>query len=403
MFSRLNSKSIRGWIKLIAAGEPYRLLFPIGTLIGIAGVIMWPLFVWHFTETYPGHLHARVMIEGFLTAFVMGFLGTALPRLLGVPRLTIGETLGFTVVVIAVALLHFNGSTLYGDMLFILMLLGFVATLGFRALLFRQDVPPPAFVLVILGIACAAFGAVSQILEHLSPNLLPGWMPYFGRLLLYQGYLVFPIMGIGAFLLPRFFGMSSRQGFPESLSLPPGWLAKAAFAMLCGTVVMTGFVLEALGNQGWGNALRAIGIGVYFLREIPAHKSGIGGGTLALGLRLALASIPLAYLLMAIWPQHRFALIHMLMITGFSLITFIVASRVIYGHSGQTDKFRARLWPVRILVSGIVVAMLTRVSADWMPDIRMSHYAYAAIVWAASVLVWSFRIMPGVARGDSED
>jgi uncharacterized protein involved in response to NO len=387
--------------QLIAAGEPYRLLFAVGTLIGIAGVLMWPLYVWHFTETYPGHLHARVMIEGFLTAFVMGFLGTALPRLLGVPKLVLGETLALTVAVIGVTLLHLTGQTLEGDQLFVLLLLGFTASLGLRGLLFRQDVPPPAFVLVLIGMICAVFGAATQVVAHLSPSALPGWMPYFGRLLLYQGYLVFPIMGIGAFLLPRFFGMPSGQNFPESLSLPPGWIPKAAFALACGAVVMAGFVLEALGHPAWGNALRAVGIGVYFVREIPAHKLSVGG-SLAFGLRLALLAIPLAYLLMAIWPQHRFAFIHILLITGFSLITFIVASRVVYGHSGQTEKFRAGIWAVRILVSGIFVAMLTRVTADWMPDSRMTHYAYAAIIWVAAVACWGFAVLPGVTQPDSD-
>jgi len=162
---------------------------------------------------------------------------------------------------------------------------------------------------------------------------------------------------------------------------------------------MAGFVLEALGNPAWGNALRAVGITAYFIREIPAHKVRVGG-SLAFGLRLALFSIPLAYALMAIWPGQRFALIHILMITGFSLITFIVASRVVYGHSGQTEKFRAGIWPVRVLVAGFFLAMLTRVTADWMPDIRMTHYGYAAIVCVGVVVYWGLTVLKGVVRSD---
>lgn len=304
--------------------------------------------------------------------------------------------------VLSVVLLHLYGQTGWADQLFILQLLAFSATLGVRALLLRRDVPPPAFILVVLGLACAICGTATQVIVQISAGALPTWVPLFGRLLLYQGYLVFPIMGIGAFLLPRFFGMPGGQNFPESLSLPPGWLAKAAFAAACGAVVMTGFLLEAFGHQQWGNALRAIGIAVYFFHEIPAHKVRVGG-SLAFGLRVALVAIPLAYGLMAIWPQHRFALIHILMITGFSLITLIVASRVIYGHSGQTEKFRAGLWPIRLLVGGIVTAMLTRVSADWMPDTRLAHYAYAAVVWAAAVLVWGILVLPGVSKADAEE
>lgn len=388
--------------RLIAAGEPYRLLFPIGTVIGIVGVLMWPIYVWNVSKAYPGMTHPRVMIEGFVTAFIIGFLGTALPRLLGVPRLTLGETITFALMVSVAAVLNYSGQIFWGESLFCLTLLALVGALGFRALKWRQDVPPPAFVLVLLGLACGFFGGLIQLLTTVTSGEIPVWLRQLGPLLVYQAYLVFPIMGIGAFLLPRFFGMPSQQDFPESLRLPPGWLPKAAFALACGAVVMAGFVLEAFGNPASGNALRAVGIAVYFFREIPAHKVRVSG-SLAFGLRLALLSIPLAYALMAIWPGQRFALIHILMITGFSLITFIVASRVIYGHSGQTEKFRAGIWPVRILVAGIFLAMLTRVTAEWMPDIRMTHYGYAALAWIAAVLVWSGTVLRGVVRSHESD
>jgi len=92
----------------------------------------------------------------------------------------------------------------------------------------------------------------------------------------------------------------------------------------------------------------------------------------------------------------------MLFISGFSLLVFIVASRVVLGHSGQSEKFRATLWSVLILTALVTLAMLTRVSADWMPAIQLSHYAYAAVAWAAGVLVWMIFILPGVRRKDEE-
>lgn len=391
-----------GYWRLVAAGEPFRLLFPLGALIGVAGVMMWPLFIWNVTATYPGQWHARVMIEGFVTSFVIGFLGTALPRMLEVPRVSIYETLGFAGAVIGIAWLHITGLTARGDQLFFITLATLIGLLMVRGLLFRRDVPPPGFVLVFLGLSSALFGAGVHVVADAAPSILPVWALPLGRLLLYQGYLVFPIMGIGAFLLPRFFGLPNRQSFPESLALPPGWLSRAGFAALCGGVVMGGFVVEVLGDARVGNALRAVGIMAYFFREVPFHRAGFGGGSLALGLRLALLSMPLAYVLMAIWPDHSFSLLHLLFISGFSLLTLIVASRVVLGHSGQAEKFRSTLWSVLTLTALVALAMLTRVSADWMPAIRMSHYAYAAVAWVTGVLVWAVFILPGVMRKDEE-
>ncbi len=391
-----------GYWQLIRAGEPFRLLFPVGAAIGVAGVMMWPLYVWNVTATYPGQLHARIMIEGFLTAFVIGFLGTALPRLLDVPRLTLGETLGFAAAVLWTSWLQANGRMLMGDEFFLLTLLALMSVLGVRGLLFRQDVPPPGFILVALGLASAVAGAVTQIAGQISPSLLPVWMVTLGRLLLYQGYLLFPVMGIGAFFLPRFFGLSGRQGFPESLQIPPGWLRLAGFALCCGGIVMAGFVIESLGFPHWGNALRAVGIVFYFIREIPVHRAEFGGGSLVLGLRVVLVSIPLAFILMAIWPPYRLSFLHVLFITGFSLLVFLVSTRVVLGHSGQSEKFRARIWPVFILTAMFVLAMLTRVSADWLPAVRMTHYAYAALCWAAGVAVWGVFILPGARLPDTD-
>ncbi len=388
--------------RLVAAGEPFRLLFPLGALIGVAGVMMWPLYIWHVTSTYPGQWHARVMIEGFATAFVIGFLGTALPRMLDVPQWSILETLGFAGAVIGVASLHITGHTAYGDQLFFMTMATLIGLLMVRGWLFRKDIPPPAFVLVFLGLCSALFGAGVHVVVDAAPSLLPFWALPLGRLLLHQGYLVFPIMGVGAFLLPRFFGLPNRQSFPSSLTLPPGWLSQAGFAALCGGVVMGGFVAEALGEARIGNALRAIGMGTYLYREVPMHRAGFGGGSLALGLRIAMLSMPLAYVLMVIWPGQSFSLLHLLFISGFSLLILIVASRVVLGHSGQEDKFCSTLWSVLLLTALVTLAMLTRVSADWIPAVRLSHYAYAAMAWVAGVFVWAIFILPGVCTKDTE-
>ena len=61
------------------ASEPYRLFFLSGILFSIAGVLMWPMLYHGMLDFYPGTSHARVMVQGFCGAFVVGFLGTAGP------------------------------------------------------------------------------------------------------------------------------------------------------------------------------------------------------------------------------------------------------------------------------------------------------------------------------------
>ena len=64
-------------------GDPYRIFFPLGVLLGTAGVSIWLLYWLGLTAGYSGRAHAFVQIEGFLYAFIAGFLLTAIPRFTG--------------------------------------------------------------------------------------------------------------------------------------------------------------------------------------------------------------------------------------------------------------------------------------------------------------------------------
>lgn len=390
-----------GYWKLVAAGEPYRLLFLTGTLIGITGVILWPAYVWGLMEIYPGPMHARIMIEGFLSCFVVGFLGTAFPRLLEVRRFSLEETLAWTVVLVTASLCHLFGNALWGDFLFTLAIVMLVGNLVVRFPR-RQDTPPPGFVLVILGMLCAISGGAIQIILQLAPARIGPAVATFSELALYQGYLLLPVMGIGAFLIPRFFGMPSRHDFPDSRELPPGWIARALFALFCGGLVLASFVLEAAGSLHAGYGLRAFAIMLYFWRELPIHQAKFNQGALAMMIRVALFSIPLGYVLMAVWPAWQATFIHIVFISGFSLLTFTVATRVILGHSGHMELLRRNLASVYTMGGLVILAMLTRVSADWMPQTRLNHLGYAAVVWIIGVIVWAWRFSGCLAEPDDE-
>src|SRR6185436_4722415 len=63
--------------------DPYRIFFPLGIILGALGVSIWPLYYYGVTEGYSGRAHAFVQTDGFLYAFVVGFLLTAIPRFTG--------------------------------------------------------------------------------------------------------------------------------------------------------------------------------------------------------------------------------------------------------------------------------------------------------------------------------
>ena len=65
--------------------EAYRLLFPLGVLASLLGVLLWPALYAGWLTWYPLEAHTRLMTACFGGCFVVGFLGTAVPRLVDAP------------------------------------------------------------------------------------------------------------------------------------------------------------------------------------------------------------------------------------------------------------------------------------------------------------------------------
>ena len=356
--------------------EPYRLFFLSGILFSIAGVAMWPLFFAGHFPFYPGVSHARVMIEAFGGAFVLGFLGTAGPRMLSAPRLKPWELATFFLLHLANGLCHLGGLTIWGDSLFLALLGGFTLSLGVRVIFFRKEWPPPAMLLAATGLVCGITGTILW--------LNPAWVarPEIQRLaglLLYQGLLLGPVMGVGIFLFPRLLGGE----FGEDATLRR--MALAAVALLAS------FAVEIWIHPTAGQILRAMAF-VFALAHVRWRrgKDAASPGTLANALRFCCLPLALIGLIAPVFsPLQYIALDHLLFISGFGLLCLIAGSRVLFGHSGSLELFATKSWIGRGIVFATVLAALTRSSANFMPKIMISHYEYAAWSWVAGAALWA--------------
>lgn len=380
--------------------EPFRLFFPAAVLVGVAGVALWPLHFGGVVQFYPGQPHARLMAYGFFGGFMIGFLGTALPRLLSAPALRLGETvllLGLYGLMSGALLL---GRTTLGDVLF-LLLFGVFSILLLSRFLRRSDLPPPSFVLVLLALACGVAGAILSIRLVALEDAF--FLAALQHLLAYQGFLLLPILGVGAFLLPRFFGWPSRHDFPESRTPPPGWTGQALVALAAGLLIVGSFWIEAAGWVRLGPGLRLVVSLLYLAREVPIYRATARGNAPAAVLRVAVVLLLGGFLATVLFPVYRISLLHMTLIGGFALITLTVASRVVYGHSGNLPRLMQKnrwLWWTTGLM---ILAMATRVSGDLWPKVLVSHYNYGAAVWIVAILLWSLYVLPKVLVPDPEE
>ena len=394
-----NSPARRKYLSLCPA-EPFRIFFPIGTLFGISGVSLWPLFYLGIhTSFYPGMMHARVMIEGFLGAFIFGFLGTAMPRVIGAPAMMRCEVWTLVVLHLTAIGLHIGLQPLAGDCVFLALLVLFLVCMGKR-FASRIDMPPPGFALVGLGFLNALAG--TALLASAPWNGWPFAMPV-GTALLNEGWVLLLIIGIGGFLLPRFLGIPQPE-FPESRTPHPGWKSRALIAAATGIVITVTLIAESLAFHPFAaHVIRCAAAGAYLLTTVPFLHARVPNVTLTICLRAALVLLIAGLVFPLCWPLQRVAGLHVIFIGGFSLITLTVATRVVLGHSGNSHLFTT---PLPFLITAgflIVTATGLRAFGDFVPLTRNHWLNAASYAWMLGASVWAWRVLPKVRIADLEE
>lgn len=359
------------------AAEPFRVFFGSGMLWSVIGVSLWPLFYAGKLGFYPNFVHARLMIEAFGGAFVVGFLSTAGPRMATAPKLTTAELIVLFALHTACGVSHLTLHTKAGDACFLALLVMLLLCLVIRVAKFRKDWPPPQMLLAVTGLLCGITGAVMWLVPA---TFLDAKLFRLAGLLLYQGFLLPPVLGIGSFIFPRILG--GDFGEPTTSDAQRRSLVHAAGAA---ALIVASFPLEAWGHIFAGYALRTLIPVIYLLNEINWRKSA---GTLPKGLILALIMGLGGLASPAFFYARHIALEHLLYIGGFGLLIMIVASRVLFGHSGELDGFSKKSWFARSLIFLVVLAAMTRASADFLPTIQISHYLYAAWTWGIAGVIW---------------
>ncbi len=379
--------------------EPFRFFFPAGVAASILGVSVWPLYFWGVLPSYPGPNHARIMAHGFFGAFIFGFLGTALPRMLSSRPLNPIALAAVFIFYAASVAANFLGRTAPADALWLTAVVVFVgaAFLRFRK---RSDLPPPGFVLVALAFLSVIVGAVLALALRNNEEAF-FWM-MLGRLLYFQGFVLLPILGVGGFILPRLLGVPSRQDFPESYAPPPGWSGKALTASAVGVLLISSFVLEASGWIRTGYLLRLLVVSGYLLTDVRLFRAPSKTNVLALSLKIAVALLLLGLLSVAKFPGYRVGLLHLTLIGGFGVITLSVAIRVVFGHSGNLSRLSGKNRWFIVAIGLMLFGMATRVSGDFWPKIMATHYSYGALVWACGVLIWAAYVLPKVFFSEPE-
>ena len=382
--------------------EPFRVFFPLGLANGIIGLALWPLHLWGALEAYPGVMHSRLMIEGFMAAFIVGFLGTAGPRLLSATHFTARELGALIALHLATSAAHLAGHSTVGDALFCAELVAVTIMLG-RRFIARVDLPPPNFLLVGCGLLCGIAGAAIVAFA----TALAEWprLYTFGMLAFTQGLVLLPILGVGVFLFPRFLSVPFGAELGHLRQLTPGWKHQAFLAAAVAAVIVASFAVESAGFFRTAGAVRFLSVGGYTATNVPSVLKLGRVVSIGLCIRAAVWMLLLGLLWPVFLPGYRVAGLHLVFIGGFMLTVFAVATRVILGHSGEGDLCKKRLPFLITAAVLLLIGLLARVGADFMPTVggRTSHLIWAALLCIAAAIVWGVRLVPRVVIPDSDE
>ena len=364
--------------------EPYRLFFPLGLFTSLIGISHWLWYYAKLTDTYSCNYHGLFQMQGFEAAFVVGFLMTALPRFLEVPGARPWE--------IALALGAFLATTggLYQEhqataQTGFLILMGHLSVFAARRYLRRQDELPETFRLIPFGLLNALLGSTLIL------NPIPGFVKL-GERLVEQGMILAFILAIAPYLGSRLLDRPERQ---------PG----RVFTLSVGFLLLLSFWIEAGFSDPIGKLLRAAVVTLHIGRTLPPfHRPRTPLWHLRF-LWLSFWCLQLGLWLAGLFPDYEIVALHLTFIGGFSLLTLIIATRVIAAHCGFEADWAKNPKSLVIMGFALLLALVSRILADFYLDYYFGMLHIGAGFWLTGAIAWALVFLPKLSPSniDTDD
>ena len=382
-------------MKSTAPSDPYRIFFPLGILLGLGGVSIWPLYYFGLLTGYWGISHAFIQSNGFLFCFIAGFLLTAVPKFTGTttPSRPAQWALALLIIIGAVALELQNyeiGQTAFA--VAYVMLLFLVITRFSH----RHGPLPETFSLIGIAIITGTAGAIVNALS--AWNMIDGNWALAGKRSLTEGMALLLVMGVGGFLGPRLLGFERLAaiqigGVESTPKYRDITIVRRSLYALAGIIILISIVTEYEFNMAWMSFVRAFVATTVILITLQPWRLPVVRTTLSWCVWTANLFIIVALWLVSFFPQYQVDFLHVLFIGGFTLLILAVGMRVTLSHGGHGLATEQKNWPLRVGLTLGLIAMLARVGAPFSPASYSEHLALAAILWIVALAVWGWRLL----------
>ncbi len=380
--------------------EPYRVLFPLGTMFGCLGVSHWLFYATGITGSASAFYHASIQLGAYLYCFIVGFLWTALPRMASAAPASSRELLTVLGLLGAQVILLIVRQNILAQLCFAGLLIVLVAFAARRFAGRRSSGQVPTeFIWIPIGVL---FGLVGSSLLAISAVMsMPAWIMSSARVMAQQGFVLSVVVGVAGFMAPRLMGRAPAAMVQAGLTTEQMRRVRqrrVAMHLLAAGALGVSFVIEGRGWIQTAYALRAAVATVELGRNAQWWRPPALADFYVRLLWLSLWFIVGGLWAVACWPTYRIAMLHLVLIGGFSLMSFAVGTMVVLSHAGEPTALHKPLWVLQLTAVGVVGATIARILADLWPMHYFTLLTVAASLWLIAGISWLLFIVPRVLR-----
>lgn len=362
--------------------EPYRLFFPLGIFYGIWGVLGWVSYFLNLTPIFPIQAHFHIMTYGFMLAFIIGFIMTAVPnQTRSYPALPY-EMFMILGLFIVNTFISDKPHMLYASTTLIFIIINLFIQDRYRHR--RADVDS-FFQFIRIGFAIGLVHSFLSLIHSLWP--IPYVSTYFLKLLFYDGFVLFIVFGIGATLIPNMFGYKQSNVFVVQ-GIQKSSISRSQKAIILALLIS--FIVDLFMMQMFTKIVRFFILALLFNHRLKIYQLPPVRTSFTISVWASVWMTLIGYGLSALFPMYYIHALHVMLIGGFGLMILMIASRVTLAHGNYGFSLELKSKLLYILGSLIFLTALTRYTAVFWSKIYISHLGYAAIIWILTLLIWSF-------------
>lgn len=363
--------------------EPYSLFFSVGLVSAVLGISLWFFYQHQLVNFYPRQAHGNMMFFGFLWAYIAGFLMTAVPKMTRTDFAGYGEIFTALLLVVLQWMLNLRNQVQLSFYIYGLQIL-FIAYFFLRRFMVRRQLPFEGFLFFPFAIIMAFLGFVRFILH---PEV--GFTEVY--LFSAQAFVLNLICGLGTRLIPAITRVPSAVS-PDFLTAKPKYLEFSTMAVL----LNLGFLVEGFFDVQVGNIIKLIvvtyiAVKYFKVLKMPAARSYVG-----YGIRSSILFLIAGFLGLSLNLGNPLAVMHLIYIGGFTLITLMISTRVTLAHGPQDTSPELNSKSVIATVVFFSLAAIFRFIAG--QDITSQVLSVSLLFFLLALGVWIYRFFKNLIK-----